>query len=175
MKGQLRTVPGLDKRFLTALLIIGVFVAWSACIPAVAQDGPSPAPGDASAEEPAPDTQGPAGGGKRPTLDPFKALIEPKVEPMAMTPVVPLMSSASAPPPPTPPVVFKVNAVAGEHPNYVAVIEFEGQTYIVQNGTKVPDENTCAFEVKNVTAEKVEVFDKKTSRIVQKQLQTDNP
>lgn len=113
------------------------------------------------------------GGGNRPTLDPFKALIEPKVDAPAVTPVAPVINVAPPPPPPIPPVNFKVNAVAGDHPNYVAVIEYEGQTYIVQKDTKVPDEQNPAFDVKEVTAEKVVVFDRKINRLVPKQLITE--
>lgn len=114
-----------------------------------------------------------AGGANRPTVDPFKALIEPKPEVQAITPVAPVINAAPPPPPPIPPVNFKVNAVAGDHPNYVAVIEFENQTYIVQKDTKVPDEQNPAFDVKEVTAEKVVVFDRKINRLVPKQLITE--
>lgn len=116
---------------------------------------------------------GGTGGANRPTIDPFKALIEPKVDAPAVTPVAPVINVAPPPPPPIPPVNFKVNAVAGDHPNYVAVIEYEGQTYIVQKDTKVPDEQNPAFDVKEVTAEKVVVFDRKINRLVPKQLITE--
>jgi hypothetical protein len=146
-----------------------------------------PAPPAAPAEGAAPPAEGggdqlpgvDGGGGatrgaNRPSLDPFKALIEQKVEQPAPTAITPVIAPPAPPPPPIPPVNFKVNAVAGDHPNYVAVIEFEGQTYIVQKGTKVPEEGNAAFEVKEVTAEKVTVFDMKINRLVPKQLVTDN-
>lgn len=34
---------------------------------------------------------------------------------------------------------FRLQAVTGEHPNFIAVAEYRGQTYIVQKGTRVPD------------------------------------
>lgn len=116
---------------------------------------------------------GGAGGANRPTVDPFKALIEPKADPTPVTPVAPVINVAPPPPPPIPPVNFKVNAVAGDHPNYVAVIEYENQTYIVQKDTKVPDDQNPVFDVKEVTAEKVVVFDRKINRLVPKQLSTE--
>lgn len=119
------------------------------------------------------DGGGATGGANRPTIDPFKALIEPKADLQPVTPVAPVINAPPPLPPPIPPVNFKVNAVAGDHPNYVAVIEFENQTYIVQKDTKVPDEQNPAFDVKEVTAEKVVVFDRKINRLVPKQLITE--
>ncbi|MBI4863689.1 MAG: hypothetical protein HY815_26030 [Candidatus Riflebacteria bacterium] len=169
--GSFRATPIAALAVVLAFtLSAGVMTVWAADPPPASGDGAAPPGGDDAPA--AADPGGGGGGGKRPYLDPFKALIEPKVELPPPTTVMPVMQTQAAAPPPVPPVNFKVNAVAGEHPNYVAVIEFEGQTYIVQSGTKVPDENP-AFEVRNVTAEKVEVFDRKTSRIVQKNLLTE--
>jgi hypothetical protein len=179
MNGLEKIVSGWSLRTLVAALCLSGILALYGATPAWTQDAPPPPPaGDGpppgGEEQPASDAGG-GGGGKRPYLDPFKALIEPKVEAPPPTITIPTLGNTPPPPPPVlPPVQFKVNAVAGEHPAYVAVIEYEGQTYIVQAGTKVPDENP-AFEVKSVTAEKVEVYDKKTQRIVQKQLISDNP
>ena len=46
---------------------------------------------------------------------------------------------------------FKVNAIAGDAPNFVAVLEYKGQTYIVQKGTNVPDDKAPELRVKSVT------------------------
>jgi hypothetical protein len=175
----------MSALFASLFMVLVMFVLVPASHPALAQDNAgqqaaggeaAPPGGDALPGENGPPA-GTAGGGpvgKRPSLDPFKALVEPKPEPVPVVPVNPAINAPPPPPPPAPPVNFKVNAVAGEHPNYVAVIEFEGQTFIVQAGTKVPDDQSPVFEVKLVTAEKVEVFDRKTNRIVQKQLDTNN-
>jgi hypothetical protein len=166
-------------------LAFGLLAVLAAGGPDAYAQGDAPPPPDAAASPGAgdelpgvetPASPGAGGGGPRPVIDPFRALIEPKVEaplPVLSQPAAIPVAAAAAPPPPAPPVQFKVNAVAGEHPHYVAVIEYEGQTYIVQKDTKVPDDNNVAFDVRNVTSEKVEVFDRRTNRLVQKQLVTD--
>jgi hypothetical protein len=110
-------------------------------------------------------------GTNRPGLDPFRALVQEPVVAPSPVPYFPKPPEVPAPIPPPPPVNFTVSALAGEPHNYQAVLEFEGQTYIVEPGTKVPSEDHPAFEVKAVDAEKVEVFDRKTNRIVRKQLE----
>lgn len=146
----------------------------SEATPPPADDKPGAQEQQAGGEAlPGVDGGGGTGGANRPVIDPFKALIEPPKQEQPVTPIVPAISAPPPPPPPIPPVNFKVNAVAGDHPNYVAVIEFEGQTYIVQKDTKVPDEQNPAFDVKEVTAEKVVVFDRKINRLVPKQLITE--
>lgn len=76
------------------------------------------------------------------------------------------------PPPPViiPPVNFTVSALALDGANRVAVIEFEGQTYIVQEGMRIPDNSSPAMEIKSVTDEKVVVHDTRLSKLVTKQL-----
>jgi hypothetical protein len=74
------------------------------------------------------------------------------------------------PPPPPPSAFFRVVSIAGENPSYVAVLEFEGMTYIVNPGTMVPDEMSPAFEVKYIGPDRVDVFDSKTRRIVSRTL-----
>jgi hypothetical protein len=107
----------------------------------------------------------------RPALDPFRALVrepEPVIEAKRNEPEL----KPSPPPiPPPPPVNFRVNALAGDDRYRQAVVEFEGQIYMVEPGTKVPSDDNVAFEVKLVDSEKVEVFDPKTNRIVRKQLE----
>lgn len=170
MHGFARTL----KVALTLAVLLGFLGGLTA---AYAQGEAPPAPGASPAGEELPSVETPSSpgagpSGPRPALDPFKALIEPKPEPVPVTTQIPTIQASAPPPPPIPPVNFKVNAVAGDSPNFVAVIEFEGQTYIVQAGTKVPEENP-AFEVKTVTSDKVEVFDRKTNRLVQRPLITE--
>ena len=47
-----------------------------------------------------------------------------------------------------------------------AVIEYEGETFVVHPGSKVPDDIAARFEVKNVTDACVEVFDRVSQRLV---------
>lgn len=109
--------------------------------------------------------------GAKPAIDPFRALIVPEKPKQPIQQVTPVMRRPSGPPPPPPPVNFQVVAIAGEDPNYVAVIDYKGSTHIVQPGSKVPpDGDSVDFEVKNVTSEKVEVYDPKAQRLVRRRL-----
>lgn len=102
--------------------------------------------------------------------DPFKALItepapvEKKIEDIHVDVHV------EPPKPIVPPVSFKVQALAIDGARRVAVVDFEGQTYVVQEGTPVPDASNPAFTVKTVSDEKVCVYDPRTMRLVTKQL-----
>ena len=131
MKGTMKAIVALAG----VALLLGLPVRPApAFAQAQASEAAAPPPDDkpgAQENEQLPGVDGAGaekGGANRPVIDPFKALIEPKQEAPAVTPVVPAIAAAPPPPPPIPPVNFKVNAVAGDHPNYVAVIEFEGQT-----------------------------------------------
>ena len=116
------------------------------------------------------DTVAPADTSHSPALDPFRALIQP-VEPVA--PIVRKDDTEIAPPvvvPIIPPVEFTVTALAVDGANRVAVIEFQGQTYIAQEGTKIPDTGTPSIEVKTLTDEKVVVVDTRRAALVTKQI-----
>lgn len=166
------------KKVWKSLAVTAVIVASGAVSALLAQDAPAagdgaPPPDDVAASPPAADAA-PDPNVKRPALDPFKALVEPSPPPAPITSLVPKVSATAPPAPAIPPVNFVVSAIAGEHPNYMAVIDYEGQSYIVQVGQKVPDEPPHAFEVKAVTDKKVEVFDLKTNRIVVKVIVENN-
>lgn len=108
--------------------------------------------------------------GPKPTVDPFRALIVPKKPPAPPVVRAPTVKPVSGPPPPPPPVSFNVVAIAGEEPDYVAVVEYKKDTYIVQPGAKVPADDQVDFEVKSVSSDKVEVYDPKAKRIVRRNL-----
>ena len=90
---------------------------------------------------------------RKPVLDPFKVLIKKKKKkrrPVIHRPIV-----RRSGPPPVPPLVLKVSAIAGESPNYVAVIQYKGADHIIEKGWQSPDKN---FLVRNIYGDKVEVF-----------------
>ena len=91
--------------------------------------------------------------GRKPVLDPFKVLIKKKKKkrrPVIHRPVV-----RRTGPPPVPALRLKVSAIAGESPNYVAVIQYKGADHIIEKGWQSPDKN---FLVRNIYGDKVEVF-----------------
>jgi hypothetical protein len=93
-------------------------------------------------------------GSKMPILDPFKVLIEPKkaaVVPRISRPTV----QTNQGPPPVPALVVKVTAIAGEDPDFVAIIQYQGADYIVEKNWESQDN---AFKVRNVYADRLEVF-----------------
>ena len=94
-----------------------------------------------------------AGDDKKPVLDPFKVLIKPKKK--KRPPVIHRPITRPSGPPPVPPLVLKVTAIAGEDPNFVAVIQYKGSDHIVEKSWQSPDKN---FLVRNIYADKVEVF-----------------
>jgi hypothetical protein len=71
---------------------------------------------------------------------------------------------------PIPPVAFKVSAIAGEWPNYVAVIEYNNETYVVQPGTSVPSADEPAIMVRGIGPTLVEAYDPTTRTIVRRAL-----
>lgn len=93
-------------------------------------------------------------GGKMPVLDPFKVLIKPKVKPKAPRVRRPNVQRNQGPPP-IPALVIKVTAVAGEAPDFVAIIKYKGADYIVEKDFKSKD---GVFKVRNVYADRLEVF-----------------
>ena len=71
---------------------------------------------------------------------------------------------------------FRVNAIAGDAPDFVAVIEYLGQTYVVGKGTTVPEDgqqtginsNVCGFRVEEITSSTVRAVDLRTgTRMIQ--------
>ena len=106
----------------------------------------------------------------RPAVDPFRTLVAepepvkavvidpgPKITPIEVKPVVL-------------PVSFRVDALAVDGPHRVAVVDYEGQSYIVQEGTSVPDNAAPAFTVKALTDTQVTVFDARALKLVSKQI-----
>lgn len=68
------------------------------------------------------------------------------------------------------PATFKVVAIAGEGDAYSAVLEYKGATYVVTPGTLVPDQDDPAFQVRDISADRVEVYDPVTKRIIRRSL-----
>ena len=91
---------------------------------------------------------------QKPHVDPFKVLIkeEKKVRSRPVRKIQPVVKTG---PPPVPPLRLKLTAIAGEHPNFVAVISYKNQDHIVEKGWESPDN---VFKVRNIFADKVEVF-----------------
>lgn len=119
----------------------------------------------------APETA-PAGGGKhkRPAVDPFKSLIEPKVD-ISLPPTFIVTAPSAAPVIVVPPVQFTVSAIGEEKGERIALVDYQGTTYIVKKGEKVPpDQEPPAFSVTDIKETKVEVYDPKAMRRVVKEL-----
>lgn len=104
------------------------------------------------------------------SIDPFVPLIQAPRELPPVIEKVAKMDDAKRLPPIIPPVQFAVTALAVDGERKVAVIEFQGQTYIVQEGSKIPETGTPAMEVKSVTEEKVVVTDTRLMQPVTKQI-----
>lgn len=116
------------------------------------------------------DQDAPAPTANRPGADPFKALVEPPAPTAELRKDEPKVDPPKPADPVIPPVTFTVQAVASDRAQKVAVVEFEGQIYIVQAGTSVPDGGSPAFVVKSVTETQVSVFDPRIKRMVIKQI-----
>lgn len=54
---------------------------------------------------------------------------------------------------------LKVAAVAGDYPNFVAVVEHERETYIVQHGTRIPETGPTRITITKVRADLLEYWD----------------
>lgn len=91
---------------------------------------------------------------QKPVLDPFKVLIKPKKKPRPPVVHRPTVTQ-NVGPPPVPPLVIKISAIAGEDPNFVAVIQYKNQDFIVEKGWESQDKN---FLVRSISADKIEVF-----------------
>jgi hypothetical protein len=52
---------------------------------------------------------------------------------------------------------IRVNAIAGDAPHRIAVVEYQGQTYIVQAGTPLPDDLKAELEVTAVSSDRVSI------------------
>jgi hypothetical protein len=93
--------------------------------------------------------------GKQPVLDPFKVLIKPPKKPKPAPRVSRPTVRRNPGPPPVPPLVIKVTAIAGEEPNFVAVIKYKGGDYIVEPGQESED---GVFKVRQIYPDRIEVF-----------------
>jgi hypothetical protein len=105
---------------------------------------------------------------RKPSLDVFRVLIKQETPPPPI--IQPTLSSSPAPPPPPPPLQFSVKAIAGEAPHYVAVLNYNNNDFIVEEGWESEDN---AFTVKKIGPNKageieVEVYNKKTNRLAHK-------
>lgn len=162
----MKTTP-FARALMTSMMLLGLGVGVAPICKAEVFD-PDAGLSDTSVEAPV-STETP-GNLSRPGLDPFRALISP---PEVPTPIPSSAPSARPPPPvrqPDPPVQFRVEAIAGEKGNYLAVIEYGGQSYIVGPGEKVPSDGPAVMEVRAVTEERVDVWDLKIQRIVPQSL-----
>lgn len=65
---------------------------------------------------------------------------------------------------------FSVAGIANQGDAYMAIVEYKGASYIVQPGTMVPDQDDPAFQVRAITAQRVEAFDPVMRRIVRRSL-----
>lgn len=65
---------------------------------------------------------------------------------------------------------FTVTGIAQQGDAYVAIVEYKGGTFVVQPGTMVPDQDDPAFQVRAITATRVEAFDPVMRRLVRRSL-----
>ena len=65
---------------------------------------------------------------------------------------------------------FTVSGIASQNDAYVAVVEYHGTNYIVSPGTMIPDQDDPAFQVRAITASRVEAFDPVARRLVRRSL-----
>lgn len=65
---------------------------------------------------------------------------------------------------------FQVSGIANQGNAYVAILEYKGNSYIVQPGTMVPDQDDPAFQVRAISANRVEAFDPVMRRLVRRSL-----
>lgn len=65
---------------------------------------------------------------------------------------------------------FQVSGIANQGNAYVAILEYKGNSYIVQPGTMVPDQDDPAFQVRAITANRVEAFDPVMRRLIRRSL-----
>lgn len=144
------------KKMLWVLILAAAALPFAA---ALAQDKPLEAGGDESNPD------------RKPGLDVFRVLIKPEAPPPPI--IQPSVSAPPPAPPPPPPLQFSVKAIAGEAPHYVAVLNYNGNDYIAEEGWESDDH---AFVVKRIGPDKsgqviVEVFNKKTNRLAHKAYQ----
>ena len=105
----------------------------------------------------------------RPSMDPFRSLVMVPVPEKPVDAETPHFPPTPPPPPVIVPVEFQVMAVAESDSTYVAVIEFHGQSYVVQKGAKIPDD-APEFTVGDISSSQVDAFDPKANVTVHKQL-----
>jgi hypothetical protein len=130
----------------------------------------------------------PVGGAATPALAPPA----PPAPPPAPAPASALVKPLAAPPGPNPMPLqwvplgaprnselldsmpsgasFSVAGIAQQGDAYVAIIEYKGQSFIVQPGTMVPDQDDPAFQVRAITSSRVEAFDPVMRRLVRRSL-----
>lgn len=65
---------------------------------------------------------------------------------------------------------FTVTGIANQGDSYVAILDYKGNSYVVQPGTMVPDQDDPAFQVRAITASRVEAFDPVMRRLVRRSL-----
>lgn len=58
----------------------------------------------------------------------------------------------------------KISAIAGERPTFLAVIEYAGLSYIVENGTRIPDVGRPALTVTRVDENRVVYLEHRTGK-----------
>lgn len=69
---------------------------------------------------------------------------------------------------------LRVTAVAGDHPNFVAVVEYDNETHIVQRGSKIPENGPTAITVKEIGLRSFEYWDHEQNRRIAKVLEVEN-
>ena len=99
---------------------------------------------------------------QRPVLDPFRVLIQPPPPPPPPTRPARVTAPVAQAAPTVPPLQLQLNAVAGQDPNFVAIIRYQNSTYIVERGFTSRDGQ---FTVRNIYADKIEVFYKADSSV----------
>ncbi len=134
------------RKTLLAALVIAIFMSANPLLAQLGSDDPD----------------------RKPALDPFQVLIKPKAPPPQIIPTN-VTAPPSAPPPP-PPIQFSVKAIAGESPNYVAVLNYNGNDYIAEEGWESEDK---AFVVKQIGPNKngefeVEIYNKRSNKLQHK-------
>lgn len=137
---------------LTAVVLVGLLTLGTGPVQAQDDDDFGSPAVEATGGSASPDLG--SGEYEKPVVDPFKILIVPKKPPAPPVISRPPVTAQSGPPP-VPPLVLKITAVAGEDPNFVAVIEYKGADYIIEKGWEAPDKN---FKVRGIYADKLEVF-----------------
>jgi hypothetical protein len=67
---------------------------------------------------------------------------------------------------------FQVTGIAQQGDAYIAIVSYHGETFVVLPGSMVPDQDDPAFQVRAITASRVEAFDPVMRRLVRRSLPT---